>query len=91
MASHVHNLHSADLVYSDLFDKNSKLGSMVVKAVEMEFSSLYYLAAKQLVQALSLMTISDSLVLDEDTTAEEREKTFTDMMQVGLETLIAKA
>jgi purine-nucleoside phosphorylase len=43
------------------------------------------------VQALSLMTISDSLVLDEDTTAEEREKTFTDMMQVGLETLIAKA
>ena len=87
--THVGNVLSADLFYSDLFDKNIKLGTMGVKAVEMEAAALYYLAAKHQVQALSLMTISDSLVLDEDTTAEEREKTFTDMMQVGLETLIA--
>ena len=91
VTTHVGNVLSADLFYSDLFDKNIKLGTMGVKAVEMEAAALYYLAAKHQVQALSLMTISDSLVLDEDTTAEEREKTFTDMMQVGLETLIAKA
>ena len=87
--THVGNVLSADLFYSDLFDKNIKLCTMGVKAVEMEAAALYYLAAKHQVQALSLMTISDSLVLDEDTTAEEREKTFTDMMRVGLETLIA--
>lgn len=87
--THVGNVLSADLFYSDLFDKNIKLGTMGVKAVEMEAAALYYLAAKHQVKALSLMTISDSLVLDEDTTAEEREKTFTDMMRVGLETLIA--
>ncbi|MGO2199530.1 MAG: purine-nucleoside phosphorylase [Pseudolactococcus laudensis] len=87
--THVGNVLSADLFYSDLFDKNIKLGTMGVKAVEMEAAALYYLAAKHQVQALSLMTISDSLVLDEDTTTEEREKTFTDMMRVGLETLIA--
>lgn len=91
VTTHVGNVLSADLFYSDLFDKNIKLGTMGVKAVEMEAAALYYLAAKHQVQALSLMTISDSLVLDEDTTAEEREKTFTDMMHVGLETLIAKA
>ena len=91
VTTHVGNVLSADLFYSDLFDKNITLGTMGVKAVEMEAAALYYLAAKHQVQALSLMTISDSLVLDEDTTAEEREKTFTDMMQVGLETLIAKA
>ena len=91
VSTHVGNVLSADLFYSDLFDKNITLGTMGVKAVEMEAAALYYLAAKHQVQALSLMTISDSLVLDEDTTAEEREKTFTDMMQVGLETLIAKA
>ena len=91
VTTHVGNVLSADLFYSDLFDKNIKLGTMGVKAVEMEAAALYYLAAKHQVQALSLMTISDSLVLDEDTTAEEHEKTFTDMMQVGLETLIAKA
>ena len=89
VTTHVGNVLSADLFYSDLFDKNIKLGTMGVKAVEMEAAALYYLAAKHQVQALSLMTISDSLVLDEDTTAEEREKTFTDMMRVGLETLIA--
>lgn len=87
--THVGNVLSADLFYSDLFDKNIKLGTMGVKAVEMEAAALYYLAAKHQVKALSLMTISDSLVLDEDTTAEEREKTFTDMMRVGLEKLIA--
>lgn len=89
VTTHVGNVLSADLFYSDLFDKNIKLGTMGVKAVEMEAAALYYLAAKHQVQALSLMTISDSLVLPEDTTAEEREKTFTDMMTVGLETLIA--
>ena len=87
--THVGNVLSADLFYSDLFDKNIKLGTMGVKAGEMEADGLYYLAAKHQVQALSLMALSESLVLDEDTTAEEREKTFTDMMRVGLETLIA--
>lgn len=89
VTTHVGNVLSADLFYSDLFEKNIKLGTLGVKAVEMEAAALYYLAAKHQVQALSLMTISDSLVLPEDTTAEEREKTFTDMMTVGLETLIA--
>jgi len=55
----------------------------------MEAAALYYLAAKHGVQALGIMTISDSLVADEDTTAQERQTTFTDMMKVGLETLIA--
>ena len=63
---------------------------MGVKAVEMEAAALYYLAAKHKVQALGIMTISDSLVNpDEDTTAQERQTTFTDMMKVGLETLIS--
>ena len=54
-------------------------------------SSSYYLAAQHQVDALAIMTISDSLVNpDEDTTAEERQNTFTDMMKVGLETLIAE-
>ena len=56
----------------------------------MEAAALYSLAAQHHVDALAIMTISDSLVNpDEDTTAEERQNTFTDMMKVGLETLIA--
>ena len=48
----------------------------------MEAAALYYLAAQHHVDALAIMTISDSLVNpDEDTTAEERQNTFTDMMK----------
>ena len=46
------------------------------------FANAAYLGKK----ALTLLTISDSLVNDEqETTAQERERTFTDMMEVALE------
>ena len=71
-------------------ERNMALGKMGVKAIEMEAAALYYLAAQHHVKALGIMTISDNLNdPTEDTTAEERQTTFTDMMKVGLETLIA--
>ncbi|MTB64073.1 purine-nucleoside phosphorylase [Streptococcus sp. zg-86] len=91
MTTHVGSVLSTDVFYSNFFEKNVKLGTMGVHAVEMEAAALYYLAAQHGVEALGIMTISDSLVNpDEDTTAEERQTTFTDMMKVGLETLISK-
>ncbi len=88
---HVGNVLSSDSFYSPkLFSRNLELGKLGVKAVEMEAAALYYLGANFGVQTLAIMTISDSLVNpEEDTTAEERQNTFTDMMKVGLETLIA--
>ena len=50
---------------------------------------LYYLAAKFDVEALAIMTVSDSLVTGEETTAEERQTTFNEMIEVGLETAIS--
>ena len=58
--------------------------------VEMEAAILYYLGAKFHVQALGIMTVSDHMVTGEETTSEERQNTFKDMMYVGLETLIAE-
>ena len=91
MTTHVGNVLSSDVFYSNYGEKNIELGKWGVKSVEMEAAALYYLAAQHHVDALAIMTISDSLVNpDEDTTAEERQNTFTDMMKVGLETLIAE-
>jgi purine-nucleoside phosphorylase len=56
-----------------------------VLAVEMETSALYTLAAKAGVKALAILTVSDSLVTWEETSSEEREKTFKEMMQIALE------
>ena len=84
--THVGNVLSADLFYSDI--DTLAIGKLGVKAVEMEAAALYYLGAKHNVQTLGIMTISDSLVTGESTSSEERQTTFTDMMRVGLETLI---
>ena len=90
ITTHVGNVLSSDVFYSNSPERTMQLGKLGVKAVEMEAAGLYYLGAKYKVQTLGIMTISDSLVNDEpDTTAEERETTFTNMMTVGLETLIA--
>jgi purine-nucleoside phosphorylase len=58
-------------------------------AVEMESAELYTLAAKYGREAVALLTISDHIVTHEETTAEERQKTFTQMMEVALETAIS--
>ncbi len=59
-----------------------------VLAVEMETSALYTIAARFGVDALTILTVSDDLVTGDATTSEEREKTFTDMMRVALDTAI---
>jgi len=59
-----------------------------VLAVEMETAGLYTLAAKYKAKSLSILTISDSLVSSEITSAEEREKTFSEMIELALETAI---
>ncbi len=51
----------------------------------METNGLYTVAAKHKVNALSILTISDSLVTGERTTAEEREQTFKEMIEIALE------
>ena len=56
-----------------------------VLAVEMETAVLYTLAAKFKVNALSILTVSDSLVTREETTSEERQKTFDQMVELALE------
>ena len=54
-------------------------------AVEMETYALYCTAASLNKKALTILTVSDSLVLKEETTAEQREKSFSQMMEIALE------
>jgi purine-nucleoside phosphorylase len=53
--------------------------------VEMETSGLYTLAAKFKIEALSVMTVSDSLVTGEFATAQQRERDFTQMATIALD------
>ncbi|MGL1892141.1 MAG: purine-nucleoside phosphorylase [Spirochaetaceae bacterium] len=82
------NVLSSDSFYTDNPDEWKMWANFNVLAVEMESSALYTLAAKYNVSALTILTVSDSLVTWEETSSEEREKTFTQMMELALETII---
>ncbi|MCK5156110.1 MAG: purine-nucleoside phosphorylase [Spirochaetales bacterium] len=56
-----------------------------VLAVEMESAALYTIAARYGIQALTLLTVSDSLVSKQETTPEERERSFHAMMEIALD------
>lgn len=85
---HVGNILSSDRFYNLEMDK-AKLADYGVLAVEMEAAGLYVTAAKHQRRALALCTISDHIITGEETSAQEREQTFTQMMEIGLETIVA--
>lgn len=85
---HVGNVLSSDTFYDDA-DSALKWQKMNVLAIEMEAAALYMNAARLGKNALCILTISDSMVHPEQfTTPEERQKTFTDMMEIALETAV---
>ena len=81
---HIGNILSSDLFYDDSAS-TLEWKKMGVLAVEMESAALYMNAARAGKEALTILTISDHLVTGEETTAEERERTFTKMMELALE------
>ncbi|PHV69801.1 purine-nucleoside phosphorylase [Sporanaerobium hydrogeniformans] len=81
----VGNILSSDIFYNADPTVTEKWSKMNVLAVEMEAAALYMEAAAAGVNALAMVTISDNLITGEETTAEERQNTFTKMMEVALE------
>ncbi len=89
---HVGNLLSSDTFYNDMEDVPNGYISEVswrkmgVMAVEMEAAGLYLNAARAGKNALAICTISDHLITGESTSSEERQNSFTEMMELALRT-----
>lgn len=81
----VGNVLSSDIFYNSDADAWKRWAGMGILAVEMEAAALYMNAAKAGANALCILTVSDSLVSHEETTSDEREKSFTQMMEIALE------
>ncbi|WP_020060164.1 purine-nucleoside phosphorylase [Bacillus sp. 123MFChir2] len=84
----VGNVLTADVFYRESMDMVKKLGDYGVLAVEMETTALYTIAAKYGVNALSVLTVSDHIFTGEETTAEERQTTFNEMIEIALDAAI---
>jgi purine-nucleoside phosphorylase len=88
LSVHAGNILTGDVFYElepDWWKKWARLG---VLCVEMEAAALYMNAAYNRVHALAVLTISNDFVTGEETTAKEREQTFTNMMRIALEAAI---
>ena len=83
----VGNVLTADLFYNDNAELE-KWANYQILAIEMETAALYTLAAKFGRKALSVLTVSDHIITGEITTAQERQTTFNDMIEVALEASI---
>ena len=83
----VGNVFTADLFYDDQaeHEKWAKYGML---AVEMEAAALYTLAAKYNRKALAVLTVSDHILTGEATSAEERQTTFNEMIEVALDSTL---
>lgn len=84
----VGNLFSADLFYTpdvQMFDVMEKYG---ILGVEMEAAGIYAVAAEFGAKALTICTVSDHIRTGEQTSAEERQLTFNDMLEIALESVL---
>ncbi|MET7394623.1 purine-nucleoside phosphorylase [Dactylosporangium sp. NPDC005572] len=80
---------AADAFYTDRPDLYDRLADYGVLAVEMESAAIYTIAARFGAKALTLLTVSDHIKTGERTTAQEREQTFGQMVEVALRTIIS--
>lgn len=81
----VGNILSSDVFYHADPAFNDAWKKMGVLCVEMESAALYLTAAHAGKKALCLLTISDHLYTGESLSAEERQTSFREMMEVALE------
>ncbi len=84
---YVGNVFATDIFYADM-EESLKWAELGVLAAEMESTALYLNAMRYNANALAILTVSDNLVTHEETTAQERQTAFTNMINLALETAI---
>jgi purine-nucleoside phosphorylase len=81
---HVGGIYSSDTFYDERPDLNKEMQRHGVLGVEMEAAELYILAARYGRRALGVMTVSDHLLTGEVLPADQRERSFGDMIGIAL-------
>ena len=85
MDTHIGGIYSSDTFYDERPDLNEQMERHGILAVEMEAAELYTLAARYGCRALAVLTVSDHLKTHEALPADQREKSFGDMVEIALE------
>ena len=82
----VGQVFTADQFYNDNAEAGEMYRKFGILALEMETAGLYWTAQRLGKQALSLLTISDHIFTGESLSAQERQESFREMMEIALDT-----
>ena len=82
---HVGGIYSSDTFYDERPDLNEQMVRHGILGVEMEAAELYTLAARYGRRALAVLTVSDHLQTGEALPSEQREKSFSQMVEIALQ------
>ena len=82
--THVGGIYSSDVFYDERPDLNDQMQRHGILGVEMEAAELYTLAARYGRRALAVLTVSDHLLTHEALPAQDRERSFSDMVHIAL-------
>ncbi len=85
IATHVGGIYSSDVFYDERPDLNEQMTRHGILGVEMEAAELYNLAARHSIRALAVLTVSDHLQTHEALPADQRERSFGDMVDIALQ------
>jgi purine-nucleoside phosphorylase len=88
-AVHVGGIYSSDVFYDERSDLTEQMTRHGVLAVEMEAAELYTVASRYGARALAVLTISDHLLTGEALPSEDRQSSFSDMVEIALEAAFA--
>jgi purine-nucleoside phosphorylase len=88
--THVGGIYSSDVFYDERPDLTEVLQRHRCLCVEMEAAELYAVAARHGARALAVLTISDHLLTHEALPAEDRERSFGDMVEIALTAGLAR-
>jgi len=89
VATHVGGIYSSDVFYDERPDLTEQMTRHGIMGVEMEAAELYNLAARHGRRALAILTVSDHLQTGQALPADQREKSFGDMVEIALEAAFA--
>ena len=90
LKTHIGGIYSSDTFYDERPDLTKEMTRHGVLAVEMETAELYTLAARYNCRALAILTASDHLITKEELSPPEREKSFSSMVELALETALGE-
>ena len=83
-AAHIGGIYSSDTFYDERADLNEQMVRHGILGVEMEAAELYTLAARHGRRALAVLTVSDHLATGAALPAEDRERSFAEMVEIAL-------